>query len=90
MLEVREIRVNTTTREVSVFAPNGHPVDPCPWLTIATKDPLEPGFHWMSEREVSGPEWQGLDWLALPVPYRLADLLTPSSSVDEGNTHDGR
>ncbi|MDX3661272.1 hypothetical protein PV646_28540 [Streptomyces sp. ID05-26A] len=74
-LEVREIRVNTDTREIALCAPNGRAVDPTPWLVIATQEPLEPGFHWMTERDVFEPGWQPLDWLGLTLPSRLGELL---------------
>lgn len=82
-LNVREIRVNTATREIALHAPNGCAVDPTPWLVIATEEPLEPGFHWLPEEHVFEPGWQPLDWLNLTLPARLGELLFAPKETEE-------
>lgn len=88
-MKIHEIRVNSNTGEVALFAPSGHPVDPYPWLVIqpgrsADEGTLGVSFGWDWDEDAGVKDWQRLDLSDLPPIHRLADLLPPTDSTPKG------
>jgi len=61
VLKVVEVLANPATGEVALLAPNGHPVDPHPWLCITPNlcDGGAEGYSWESDEYVFG--WTAVD-----------------------------